>query len=69
MQTAQVDHSGESRLRFVFHDAVVSMNLAADATLEEVARRLSELSSRRHRNPVAIDVTLGFGGSDSIRRV
>jgi|GEM_PF-2029467 hypothetical protein len=63
MQSIQVDHSGESCLRFVFNDSVVSLNLAANATFGEIARTLSGLSSRRYGNPVAIDVTLGCGGA------
>ena len=63
MQSIQVDHSGESCLRFVFNDAVVSLSLAADATFGEIARTLSELSRRRYGNPVAIDVTLGSGAA------
>jgi hypothetical protein len=58
MQPIQVDHSGDSRLRFVFHDAVLSFSLAANSTFEDIARTLSELEPQCHGNPVAIDVTL-----------
>jgi len=37
MQPIQVDHSGGSRLRFVFDDAVFSFGLAAKATFEDIA--------------------------------
>ena len=58
MQLNQVDHAGDSRLRFLFDDAVVSFSLAANATFEDVARTLDELAPQRYGNPVAIDVTL-----------
>jgi hypothetical protein len=51
-------HAGDSRLRFVFSDAVVSLNLAADATFEDIAWSLRDLKAARHGNPVAIDVVL-----------
>jgi len=49
--------SRPGRLRFVFSERVVSLDLSADATYEEVARRLGKFSRRRYGNPVAIDVT------------
>ena len=58
MQSIQDGRAGDGHLRFVFRDAVVSFDLAADVTCGEIARRLRELSPRRHRNPVAIDITL-----------
>jgi hypothetical protein len=64
MQPIQVDHTVDSRLRFVFDDKVVSFNLAANATFADVARTLGELANRRYGNPVAIDVTLGCRESD-----
>jgi hypothetical protein len=48
----------DSRLRFVFSDAVVSLNLAADATFEDVAWSLRDLKAARHGHPLAIDVVL-----------
>jgi hypothetical protein len=57
MQSIQVDHAGDNRLRFVFDDAVVSFNLAAHATFEDVAWTLGELAQEHHINPLAIDVT------------
>jgi hypothetical protein len=60
MQPIQVDHAGDSRLRFVFSDKVVSFSLAADTTFGEIARTLAKLSNPRYGNPVAIDVTLAI---------
>jgi hypothetical protein len=58
VQPIQVDHASDSRLRFVFDDAVVSFGLAVNATFEDIARTMGKLSNRRYGNPVAIDVTL-----------
>lgn len=58
MQPIQIDHAGDSRLRVIFSDTVMSVGLAANATFEDVARRLDEFSNRRHGDPIAIDVTL-----------
>ena len=60
MQPIQVDHARDSRLRFVFDDAVVSFGLAVNATFEDIARTMGELSNRRYGNPVAIDITLAI---------
>ena len=49
----------DSRLRFVFADAVVSFRRAGEVTLGDIARTLGDLAGRRLGNPVAIDVTLG----------
>jgi hypothetical protein len=57
MQPIQVDHAGDNRLRFVFDDAVVSLNLAAHATFEDIAWTLGELAQQHCSNPLAIDVT------------
>jgi hypothetical protein len=67
MQPIQADHTGDSRLRFVFDDGVVSFGLPADVTFGDIARTLGELSSRRHGSPVAIDVTLAARGAGSAR--
>ena len=67
MRPIQADHTGDSRLRFVFDDGVVSFGLAADVTFGEIARTLGELSRRRYGSPVAIDVTLGSRGAGSAR--
>jgi len=59
MQHIQADHGGQNRrLRLVFDNAVKSFDLTADATLEDIARRLAKVSRRRYGNPVAIDITL-----------
>jgi hypothetical protein len=67
MQPIQAGHTGDSRLRFVFDDGVVSFGLAADGTFGDIARTLGELSSRRYGSPVAIDVTLGSRGAGAAR--
>jgi hypothetical protein len=68
MQSIQADRTGDSRLRFVFDDGVVSFGLPADVTFGDIARTLGELSSRRrHGSPVAIDVTLAARGAGSAR--
>jgi len=58
MQPSQVYSAGESRLRFVFSDTVVSRDLATDATFEDIARTLEELGARHCGHPVSINVTL-----------
>jgi hypothetical protein len=58
MQPIRIDHATDSRLRIVFSDKVVSLSLAADATFEDIARKLGEFSNSQYRNPVSIDVTL-----------
>ena len=67
MQPDQADHTGDSRLRFVFNDGVVSFGLAADVTFGEIAQTLDELSGRRYGRPVAIDVILAARGGGSAR--
>ena len=57
MLPTQVDHAGDSRLRFIFDDAVISFSLAAHATFEDIARTLGELAQDHNINPLAIDVT------------
>jgi hypothetical protein len=58
MQSNQVDSAGNGRLRVVFGGTVMSFSLTADATFEDVARKLDRISIRRYGRPVAIDVTL-----------
>jgi len=58
MSNSQAAHPGESRLRFVFGDSVVSFHRTAGVTLGEIARTLDELPSHRYGPPVAIDLTL-----------
>jgi hypothetical protein len=69
MDTIQMDNAGSSRLRFVFDDSVVSVDLATNATFEDIAKMLGELAPRHHGNPVAISVTLGSREADAVRRV
>lgn len=57
------DHVPDNRLRFIFSDAVVAIRLAANATLEDIARTLGELPRQRYGDPLAIDVTLESGAS------
>lgn len=52
-----VGHVPDSRLRFVYNDAVKSFSVASDVTFGEIARALDCLSSEREGAPVAIDVT------------
>lgn len=58
MRPIQVHQVREHRLRFIFSDTTVSLNLAANATFEDIARTLDELPNQRYGDPVAIDVTL-----------
>jgi len=53
------------RLRFVFHDAVVSYDVAGALTFGEIARTMGELSRERYRDPIAIDVTFETRGRDA----
>jgi len=50
------NQTSDRRLRFVFREAVVSLDLAANATFEDIARRWDELAKRRRGRPIAIDV-------------
>jgi hypothetical protein len=50
--------ASDNRLRVIFADSVVSRNFAPEATLADIARQVASLSRRRHRGPVAIDVTV-----------
>jgi hypothetical protein len=52
----------DNRLRVVFDDAVVSLPLAADATLEDVAWIFGELVPRHAGLAVAIAVILASRG-------
>jgi hypothetical protein len=57
MRTIRMNNAGDGRLRFVFEDAVLSFNLAASPTFEDIARSLRALAPR-HGELVAIDLTL-----------
>jgi hypothetical protein len=58
MQLLRTDVTESSRLRVVFDEAVVSLELAAQATFEDVARTLGELEPQRYGSPISIAVTL-----------
>jgi hypothetical protein len=58
MQPSPAACPSVNHLRFVFDDALVSLNLALDATFEDVARKWAELAPQHHGNPIAIDVTM-----------
>jgi hypothetical protein len=62
VQPIQADNFSNSRLRFVFRDAVITLGLAADATFEDIARNLEDVAAKHCGKPVAIDVTLGAPG-------
>lgn len=57
MPTTKNDQAQGIHLRFVFRAEVVSVVLSANATFEDIARRLGKLSIRRYSNPLAIYVT------------
>lgn len=61
MPSNHMAYAPDNRLRFIFSDTVVAVRLAANATLEDVARRLGELPRQRYGDPLAIDVTLERG--------
>jgi hypothetical protein len=63
MPSIPISHVPDNRLRFIFSDAVVAIRLAANATLEDIARTLGELPRQRYGDPLAIDVTLEPGAS------
>jgi hypothetical protein len=65
LQLNQVKTGGDSRLRFVFDDAVISLRLASDATFEDIARTLEKVGAKHRHKPVAIDVRLA---ASSVRR-
>jgi hypothetical protein len=58
MPKTQTDTARQSLLRVVFDDQVLSFDLAADATLGEIARKLGRLPKRRYGRPIAVDVML-----------
>ncbi len=60
MQPIRIDHAPDSRLRFVFDDAVHAVGLAANATFGDIARAMGDMASKRRGIPVAIDVTFAL---------
>lgn len=57
MQSAQLVHSQDRCLRFVFANGVHSFDLAGNATFGDIARALEDMASKRRGVPVGIDVT------------
>ncbi len=57
MQQRTYFPQGPLQLRLIFDTAVFSFNIAADATLEDVARKLRKLPLDIYGRPVGIDVT------------
>jgi hypothetical protein len=64
----KLENADGSCLRFIFHEAVIAVRLADDATIEDVARILGGFTNRRYGNPVAIDVTMQSRKTVSYRR-
>jgi hypothetical protein len=58
MQYQHTDRTAREPLRIVFNDRVVFLPLGYHATLADVARAVRGFGSRRHGEPVAIDVTV-----------
>jgi len=58
MQPNLDHHANDSRVRFVFNDRVVSLNLAGSVTFGEIAQTFGELSNLRRGNPVSIAAAL-----------
>jgi hypothetical protein len=58
MQPVQIYQVPKHRLRIFYNDTTVSLGLAANATFEDIARKLDELPNQDNGDPIAIDVTL-----------
>jgi len=58
MYAISVDQPQDGRLRFLFDDAVVSVDLAPNATFADIALALDHVKQTHHGHPVAIDVML-----------
>lgn len=58
--------SGPSSLRLVIKDRVRSFPLAADATLQDVARAIREGRRRASGNPIAVTVTWPAGAAAAV---
>ncbi len=67
MRHTQIERSDDSCLRFVFDDAVLSFDIAVNATYADIAQALRKLSSQHHDIPVAIDVTFALARTDARR--
>jgi hypothetical protein len=59
MQSIPANSAEGTRLRFTFSDAVMSFDLMANATFEDVALKLWDPAVRGYGHPVAIDVAWG----------
>jgi hypothetical protein len=55
---ASLHNEQSRRLRFVFNDSHLSVALAADATLEDIALTVDRISTQGYGRPVAVYVTL-----------
>lgn len=58
MPIMRIKEENEVNLRMIFADTVLSFNVSANVTLEDIARTFANLSGARCRRPLAIDVTL-----------
>lgn len=56
MSQDHTKHGPDSRLRFVFNDAVLLYDLATEATLRDIALTLERISKQRYGKPISIDV-------------
>lgn len=61
MQTTENDQAQGIHLKFVFRAEVVSSVVSANATFDDIARKLGKLSKRRYGNPLAIYATFNPG--------
>jgi hypothetical protein len=59
MQSNPPINAPGARLRFVFSDAVMSFDLMANATFEDIALKLWDPALQGYGNPIAIDVAWG----------
>lgn len=58
MPASRTRHQDDTRLRFVFDNRVISLDLATDLTYWEVAETLHDLR-KRYGDPIAIDIVKG----------
>ena len=56
MGSLRVAHVDDSRVRFVFNEAVRFFSASADTTFAEIAEMLDQLANPRFGDPVAIEV-------------
>lgn len=70
MPSIPISHAPGTRLRFIFADTAVAIRLTANATLEDIARKLGELPRQRYGDPLAIDITFEpeTSGRGNLRR-